>query len=484
MATTGDTSYINHDTFLSPSFNPVSFANNLVTTTNNASDTTVDLTTPLSRVLFDLQEIDTHIDDLATKSALPLLKYAKAQSLAAETVVTQVDAQIKALTESYQRLELEVVERHAVAEEVRLAASRLWVTVKIGRAVSRALVLGRALEREMAEAMKGVSGGPNIPNTTASSLTKEDHQSLVHAAYTLHTLRALFNATGRDEEGEHLSRINILNTLKTDLLAPSEQKLKTRAQQIVREFSLSSLLPQPTTSTNGITLPTTSTLQIQTTHETKSRTISALQTLYLLSTPQQQSQAPSSNPTTTPFTPTLLTTTLTTYLQAALTSSTASLARALSSLPTLPRALAETSTRCQNILALETLLSTTQPTPKHPLLESRTTSPSPSSSSPQQQPLQNLLTPLLNALDTTSLASYFWRTLSSALAPRVAEILGKGGVAARGLRGAKERVRVLLRDAVVAGVEGAKGDGVGDQEGLNWEREVAVFVGCVLGGVR
>lgn len=43
---------------------------------------------------------------------------------------------------------------------------------------------------------------------------------------------------------------------------------------------------------------------------------------------------------------------------------------------------------------------------------------------------------------------------------------------------------MLLRDAVVAGVEGAKGDGVGDQEGLNWEREVAVFVGCVLGGVR
>ena len=92
-----------------------------------------------------------------------------------------------------------------------------------------------------------------------------------------------------------------------------------------------------------------------------------------------------------------------------------------------------------------------------------------------------MLQPLLAALDTASLPSYFWRSLSSGLAPRVAEILAKGGVAARSLRGAKERVRALLREAVINGVEGARRDDA--EGGLNWEREVAVFVGSVLGAL-
>lgn len=49
------------------------------------------------------------------------------------------------------------------------------------------------------------------------------------------------------------------------------------------------------------------------------------------------------------------------------------------------------------------------------------------------------------------------------------------------MRGAKERVRALLREAVINGVEGARRDDA--EGGLNWEREVAVFVGSVLGAL-
>ena len=52
-----DASYIDYETFLAPDFKPSAFANNLVLSTNNPNDSPLDLSTPLSRVLFDTQEI-------------------------------------------------------------------------------------------------------------------------------------------------------------------------------------------------------------------------------------------------------------------------------------------------------------------------------------------------------------------------------------------------------------------------------------------
>ena len=72
---TSSPSYVDYETFLDPSFSPTSFAQTLVATTNNPSDTPLDLSTPLSRVLFDIQEVDSHIHTFTTKSALPLLRY-------------------------------------------------------------------------------------------------------------------------------------------------------------------------------------------------------------------------------------------------------------------------------------------------------------------------------------------------------------------------------------------------------------------------
>lgn len=425
--TDSEPSYIDYEAFLDPDFSPASFANSLVLATNNPSDTPLDLSTPLSRVLFDVQEVDTHIHTLTTKSALPLLSYTKDQDGAGQRIVSEVEAQVANLTDGYQRLEKEVIHRYEVADEVRIAVERLWQTVKIGRAVGRCLLLGRQLEAQMGEV------------GTGSASKKEDHRAMRRAANTLLTIRQLLAASGREEEGEHLLRINLIASLESGLLASSDSTLQNRGLQIIREFSMSSLAPSP----SG---PAT----YAQSEETKARTVSALLTLHLLS-------------------PQLLLSALQSYLRTSLTSSLASIARALANLPNLDRTLLEVSARCQNIVALEALLETVKAT-SHPIKETENDGGEPS----------NFLRPLLAALDTSSLPSYFWRSLAEGLAGRVSDLVARGGVNARTLRSQKDRVKENIRDCVFKGSQGP--GGVRGREGA-WEREAAVMVGSVIGAL-
>ena len=420
-------SYIDYETFLDPDFSPTAFANSLVLATNNPSDTPLDLTTPLSRVLFDVQEVDTHIHNLTTKSALPLLDYTKEQDDAGQRIVNDVEAQVASLTEGYQGLEREVIQRYEAADEVRVAVERLWQTVKIGRAVGRCLFLGRQLEAQMGEV------------GTATTGKKEDHRAMIRAATTLLTIRQLLAASGPEEEGEHLSRIHLIANLQNSFLASTDTTLQSRGQQIIREFSMSSLAPSP----SG---PAT----YAQSEETKARTISALLSLHLLS-------------------PQLVLSALQAYLRTALTSSLASIARALANLPNLDRTLLEVSARCQNIVALESLLETVKPAPN----------PVKDTTNGETEPL-SFLEPLLTALDTSSLPSYFWRSLAEGLAGRVSDLVARGGVNARTLRSQRERVRESIRDCVFKGSQGP--GGLRGREGA-WEREAAVMVGSVIGAL-
>ncbi|KAI9814296.1 MAG: hypothetical protein M1832_005936 [Thelocarpon impressellum] len=434
-------SYIDYEAFLDPSFSPTAFANSLVLATNNASDTPLDLSTPLSRVLFDVQEVDTHIHTLTTKSAVPLLTHTKQRTDAGERIVGEVEAQVSALTDGYRRLEKEVIKRWEAAEEVRVVTERLWQTVRIGRSVARCLTLGRQLEAQMAEV--GVSGG---------TAKRDGHRAMVRASQTILALRLLFMASGPGEEGEGIDRVAAVTTLKNDLASPAEQTIRTRSQQTVREFSMSSLSSGTTAKPNAATT-------YAQTEATKARMTSALLSLYLLSSTTSSADT---------FAQDLLIGALTTYLQTALTSSVAALSRSLTTLPTLDRTLLEVSARCQNIVALESLLSATAP-PTHALL-------------PSAPPPTTLLDPLLTSLETTSLPSYFWRSLASALAPRVGEILARGGVSARTLRSQKERVREGVRECVARGSQAPAGVGVKEKgREVGWERESAVMVGAVVG---
>ncbi|KAK3689688.1 Golgi transport complex subunit 5-domain-containing protein [Podospora appendiculata] len=448
-----DPSYIDYETFLDPAFSASSFANSLVLATNNPNDVPLDLSTPLSRVLFDIQEIDSHIDILTTRSAVPLLAHTKAQTDASGRIIAEVDTQIKALNDSYKQLEKEVIQKHAEAEEVRQVAARLWETLRLGRAVGRCLQLGRQLEMQHSELSTAA------PNTTAPRGLRgenEDHRALVRATHTLLSLRELLSPTATaatpSSEGYNLSRVTTIRTLRDTVIGPIERSVRDTSERIIREFSIGSA---------------TATATFSQAEETRARTVSALTTLYLLS--------PTGLAKGERWAPTLILQALESYLRSALQSSVAGLARALAALPSLERTLAEVEARCQNVVALEAVLEGLR-VPVHPLLAVEKGS---------EKATGNMLQPLLAYLETGSLASYFWRSIAGSLAGRVQEIVNKGGVSARTLRTRRQSVSEKIRASVVRGSQlpssgaGAKAEATAGQ----WEREVAVMVGSVINNI-
>lgn len=471
-----EVSYLDYETFLDPSFSPTSFANTLVLATNNANDTPLDLTTPLSRVLFDVQEVDTRLDKLTSTSALPILDYTRDNVAAGEKVLQELETQVTALTHSYERMEVEITQRHEQAEETRLAATRMWETVKLGRSVGRCLTFGRQLEAQMTD-LRRASGGKD---------SKEDHRAMVRGANTIISVRQIFNSAHRGGEGEGLDSIHIIRTLRDSLIDNSERGILSKAEQTVAQFSMSSLTAASTSSTDqpNATAPTFAQIE-----DTRSRATSALLALYLLS--------PVSTPPPITFEPTYLISILQEYLRRAITSSLAGLTSALTTLPKLERTLLEVSARCQNIVALEILLGGLKP-PDHPLLsllqssntgkDSTGTNGTNSASKTTTAIPETLLAPLLTSLDTSSLPSYFWRSMSSQLSSRVQKIVRDGGVSARTLRSNKDRVRDAIRHCVNRGstLPGSVGGLAKGREGTkdvmvgNWEREAAVMVGAVL----
>ncbi|KAK8139041.1 hypothetical protein PG984_002421 [Apiospora sp. TS-2023a] len=445
-------SYIDYETFLDPGFSPASFANTLVLATNNPNDAPLDLSTPLSKVLFDAQEIDSHIDLLTTRSAIPLLTHTREQTEASTRIISEIDNQVKSLNESYKQLEKEVIQKHAEADEVRQVAARLWETLKLGRAVGRCLQLGRQLEVQHSE-ISAAGAGANGK--------KEDHRALVRCAHTLLSLRETLERKAPGEEGHGLERVNAIKSLQDSIIAPVERSVRALSEQIMREFAIGSA---------------TGTATFAQSEETKARTVSAMITLYLIS--------PTSGLKPDRWSPQLLLQALEVYLRNALQSSIASVARSLATLPSLDRTLAEVSARCQNIVALEIILEGTK-APAHPLVPNPTKLLSPEKS--------NLLQPLLAYLETGSLASYFWRSMAGSLSTRVMEIMNRGGVSARTLKSNKNAVGEAIRECVIRGSQApstvtaaAKGGGKGgartaDAEKGGWDREVAVMVGSVVG---
>lgn len=429
-------SYIDYETFIAPDFSPAAFANTLVLSTNNANDTPLDLSTPLSRVLFDIQEIDSHIDLLTTRSALPLLTHTKEQTEASARIVSEVDSQIKSLNDSYRQLEKEVIQKHAEADEVHHVASRLWEALRLGRAVGRCLQLGRQLELQHAE--------------LAPATKKEDHRALVRCAHTLLSLRELLERKGHGEEGAGLDRVEAVRALQDVITGPIERSVRDTAERIVREFSMGSAAASATFAQG---------------EEARARMVSALVALYLLS--------PTALAKGEKWTPSWMLVALETYLKTSLQSSIAGLHRSLAALPTLDRTLAEVSARCQNIVALEMVLEATK-VPAHPLLPGLPTEKGPG----------NFLQPLLGHLETGSLPSYFWRTMAGNLSTRVQEILNRGGVSARTLRTNRDTVASAIRECVVRGCQppSALSKTRAEKTG-NWDREVGVMLSSVVGNL-
>ena len=56
--------YADYALLLSPTFTPSSHANSLVLATNDPSDKQADLTSPMKRIEYDLEEVNRRIDEL------------------------------------------------------------------------------------------------------------------------------------------------------------------------------------------------------------------------------------------------------------------------------------------------------------------------------------------------------------------------------------------------------------------------------------
>jgi hypothetical protein len=476
----GDPSYIDYEAFLDPDFSPSSFANTLVTSTNNATDTPLDLSTPLSRVLFDLQEIDTHIHALTTKSALPLLSHTQNQTAAADHILKESGTQIASVTQGYERLQKEVVHKWEAADEARVAAENSLATVRLARAVTRCLTLGKQLESQVAEITGRGATGTAIPtgvDGASPPAGRDGFRALERASYTILSLREMFSAAAEGEEGFGLDRVKVVRTLRGEFVIPAENMIKSRAQLTINRFSLSS------NSTNSSNSQSSMSSGYKQARDARARLATAATTLYLLS------PEPKSTTTAADYKPELLLSTLQGYMHTAIMTSANSLARALSQLPSMDRTLADISTRCQDIVALETILRNLR-TPPHPLLASATTSDE--ATFETQTPTSdkaNLLQPLLSALDTSSLPSYYWRSLASSLTSRVQEIVNRGGVSARTLRSNRDRLRIEIKECVLRASKvsatsllAEKGRSGTDTVVVgNWEREAAVMVSSVVG---
>ncbi|KAI4756800.1 P-loop containing nucleoside triphosphate hydrolase protein [Aureobasidium sp. EXF-3400] len=263
-AADSEESYIDYEAFASPDFHAPTFTNTLILSTNDANDTSLDLSTPLSRVLFDVQEVDTHIDSLTTSSALPLLKHTSSRAKASTHVLDTLESQVQGLQQAYTRLYQDVVERYEQADQVRLAADRLANTLRLARAVARCLQIGRTLEGSMVDTDK----------------PREGYRALAPAARLVLSLRQTL-APDDVAEARLLARVNAISTLRAELLEPSERSLLAKAQQSVREFSMSTL----TGSSGGAG-------SVFAQHDdTRARTLAALHTLYLLSPREARAEA-------------------------------------------------------------------------------------------------------------------------------------------------------------------------------------------------
>lgn len=304
-AAASDISYIDYETFLSPSFSPHAFASTLITSTNNdPSDPSLDLTTPLSRVLFDLQEIDTHIHTLTTTSSLPLLTYTSRSHTASTTLLAAITAQTTALNAAYTRLEQSIRARSEPATKLITTLTNLHTATSLLRELGRALVLARQLEIQLAE----------TPTP------------MIRAAHSVVELRKLLAANTAAMDG-----IDLATDLHRLIVTPAESALAARSRETLAGFSL---LPTAATGPTAFALDPAIVAEGQ-----RPAVTAALQTLQLL-------QGGGG-----------LAGTIQALLNTQVTASIALLTRALTALTMLDRTLVEVAARCRTLVAVEEMLA-------------------------------------------------------------------------------------------------------------------------------
>ena len=435
-AGTEEDTYIDYDTFLSPTFSPYAFANTLIRSTNDPSDSSIDLSTPLSRVLFDLQEIDSHLHGLTTASALPLISSVSTTHTASDRVLSAVTTQLEALNTTYAHLRRDIAVRSTAASQVLTVVERLHSVTSQLREISRALVLARQMELQLSDLLPAAAVDHHL-----------HHKALVRLAQSVLELHRGNVLASVDPN------VEIAAVLRNQVFRPAETAVLQRAREGITEYH-----PIPISLAAGgggsgggdkLAAPVAATAM----EGMRGKATAGATALFLLSS----SSSKENN--------SLLISAVQGYINAAVNGSLSALARSLTALSTLDRSCTEVATRCQNLVSLGSLL--------HGI-------PRPDNAEGGKKGEKTLLDSVLDALDTPSLQSRFFRSLATGLEPRVREVVNRGGANARILKGAKERLRNALKGTVERGLVGLEGEK--QMGGL--DLAVAVMLGAVgsLGG--
>ncbi|KAK5101960.1 Conserved oligomeric Golgi complex subunit [Lithohypha guttulata] len=463
--------YISIEKLTDPSFNPYTYANNLVKSVNTSSatgqpttgpDSLVDLTTPLQKTLFDLQEIDTSIHALTSRSALDIIEYTQTQNATAQRILERVEEERSRLVSDFERLRTEVLGKYERAEKARIGAERSLVLVKLTKNVQKIVNLARQFESIVTEGGLGTG--------------KEQHKELVRASNTLLEFKDFMSRPSTDSP--ELGKINMVRQVRGRVFEDGEARLLDWARRVVREFSASSLI--------STSMPTSALGPVASTYkeaeEARARFTSAVHVLYLLSpAPRLEGGRKMKREE---FEAEYLLRALQGYLQSSVTSSVGGISKGLAQLPLLDKALLEEKTSGKTRKAQSKEMD--DESDLYDGLDELEVVDEDDAVGEQTR-TATLLDSLLSSLDTPALASYFWRSLASSLTTKVQEIMNRGGVSARTLKSNKEVVRTELRECVLRGskmpsalMDGHVGGGKEEVVG-NWEREAAVMVGSVMG---
>ncbi|KAK7207782.1 Golgi transport complex subunit 5-domain-containing protein [Myxozyma melibiosi] len=221
-----DDEYIDYELFTSPDFNATVFCNQLVLATNTASDPHVDLNAAQQRVQFDLEEVEKLLHKEAVENHSSLISHAQKLNVV-DSVLTTAKTSLGSVTQSFSRLDHEVLTPYHTALPIYRVLTKLHATANLLRAFTWFMYLVRQLSGVQQQAAKLVAnsrvsspapGGERSRSATPSYGQHQQYQQArpqMNAADAAEASRLNVRAAKTYAEmTRHLSGFPKLRTLK------------------------------------------------------------------------------------------------------------------------------------------------------------------------------------------------------------------------------------------------------------------------------
>ncbi|KAL2887290.1 golgi transport complex component Cog5 [Ceratocystis lukuohia] len=371
-------SYVDYRTFLDPTFQPPAFIRDLVQSTGGSDDQQIDFSTPLARILFDIQEVNSDIDSVTTGSAGPLLSHTLGQNNASQSLTDGLDALTDALYRSHLHLEREVGITHDFAIMTQYVARRVTSTHSLLTSLSTFFKLSRQLEIHCLEFLPVGYSEPQA------------YPSLVHCAEIIISTESMTNRSSPDAVARSLGYIEIVNQIQDAVILPISSVVLQQSIRVIREFSV----PESETFAQS--------------EANKLRLASSFHALYFMSY-SDFARCARPDRSFSSFSPLLLYKHITMYIRRTVDLSTHAFGDFLRQMTLPHNGISQIIKHGQNIMALEHVMSTCWPK-KHEVL-------------PGAPIESSYLTTYHKYIGSPSLIKLFWEVLTDKIRDQVAPII-------------------------------------------------------------